>query len=177
MKLEKTIIDGLFIIDGLNFKDLRGELVKPFSSIWFPDSVNKDIKEVWFTKSKKNVIRGMHLQVAPYPCEKIVSVIDGCVHDVILDLRKNSKTYGKTFDIEMSSDDIKAIYIPTGCAHGYIVLSDKAIVMYMGTEKNVSECEVGLKWNSFGYDWGIENPILSQKDENLEPFILGKIFF
>jgi len=171
--IQYTHIEGLLVFDGFNFTDLRGSLIKPYSKSFFKDfnnDINLDFKEVWFTKSKKNVIRGMHLQVGEYACEKIVSVIQGKVLDVILDIRKNSKTFGKVFDIELSDDNNKAIYIPIGCAHGYKVLDDNTITMYMATEINMPKFDVGIKWNSFGYDWNIENPIISDKDSNLPSF-------
>ncbi len=157
------------MIDGLRFPDNRGELVKPFSVSFMPEGVNTDFKETWFTKSKRNVIRGMHLQVEPAACEKLVSAIVGTVQDVLLDLRTDSATYGETYSVELNGEDTKAIYIPKGIAHGYRVLED-SVVMYMATEINVSKYDVGIRWDSFGYDWGIDNPILSDKDANLPLF-------
>ena len=177
MSYIETNIKGLYVIEGKRFTDLRGELVKPYSQDFMPDDLNLNFKEVWFTKSKLNVIRGMHLQVAPFACEKAVSAIEGSVLDVILDLRKDSETYGKTFETVLSSEEIKTLYIPKGCAHGYKVLTDKSIVMYMATEVNVGHCDIGIRWNSFDYDWKTDNPILSEKDLNLEPFIYGKTMF
>jgi dTDP-4-dehydrorhamnose 3,5-epimerase len=176
MSFFKTNIEGLFTIEGKRFVDLRGELIKPFSTNLMPEGLNLNIKEVWFTKSIKNVIRGMHLQIQPYACEKIVSVINGEVLDVILDLRNGSKTYGQTYETQLSAETIKALYIPKGCAHGYKVIED-SLVMYMGTEVNVSSCDIGIKWNTFGYDWKIDNPILSKKDYDLEPFKYGHTKF
>jgi|LSQX01.2.fsa_nt_gb dTDP-4-dehydrorhamnose 3,5-epimerase/CDP-3, 6-dideoxy-D-glycero-D-glycero-4-hexulose-5-epimerase len=171
--IQYTLIDGLLVFEGFKFTDLRGSLIKPYSKLFFKDEneeKNLDFKEVWFTKSKKNVIRGMHLQVGEYACEKIVSVIQGKVLDVIIDIRKNSKTYGKVFEIELSDDNNKAVYIPTGCAHGYKVLEDNTIAMYMATEVNMPNYDVGIMWNSFSYNWKIENPIISDKDNNLPSF-------
>lgn len=171
--VQYTEIEGLFIFDVFKFNDLRGSLIKPFSKSFFKDyenEINLDFKEVWFTKSNKNVIRGMHLQVDDFACEKIVSVIQGKVLDVILDIRKVSKTYGKVFEIELNDDKPKAIYIPVGCAHGYKVLEDNTMTMYMATEVNVPKCDIGIRWNSFGYDWKIEKPIISDKDLNLPLF-------
>jgi len=172
MKITSTKIEGLFVIDAIKFDDLRGSLIKPFSTNFFENSLNINLsfKETWFTKSKKNVIRAMHMQVGDFACEKLVSVIDGQILDVVLDLRKQSTTYGQWFEMELNGDTPKAIYIPTGCAHGYKVLKDNTITMYMGTEVNVPKDDVGIRWNSFGYDWNIENPILSEKDIHLPLF-------
>lgn len=169
MQLSQCNISGVYIIDGLRFKDIRGELIKPYSENFMPSDININFKETWFTKSKKNVIRGMHLQVEPYACEKIVSVISGKIIDVLLDLRKASESYGQVFSIELSENTCQSIYIPKGVAHGYCVKKE-SIVMYMATEVNVTICDVGIKWNSFGYDWGVKNPILSEKDKLLPDY-------
>jgi hypothetical protein len=94
---------------------------------------------------------------------------------VILDLRESSVSYGKVFHIELNSREPKVLYIPKGCAHGYKVLEDNTITLYMGTEVNVPKDDVGIHWNSFGFDWGIENPIVSKKDMELPSFKKVKI--
>ena len=174
MKFTKTNISGLYIVEINPFNDIRGQLFKPFKSSIYLDNIgneiNIDIKEVWFTKSKINVIRAMHLQTGDFACEKIVSIIRGTIIDVVLDMRKDSETYGNVFDIEMSEDSPKALYIPTGCAHGYRVISDGAIVMYMATQEHSAKDDVGVRYDSFGYDWGIENPVISERDANLPLF-------
>lgn len=172
MTIEKTVIDGIYIIDGFRFDDLRGSLIKPFSKSFFKESgleLNLDFKETWFTKSHKDVIRAMHLQIGEFACEKLVTVIQGGVIDVILDIRKESGSFGQTFEIELNENNSKAIYIPKGCAHGYKVLVENTLTMYMATEVNVPKDDVGIRWNSFGYKWNLDNPILSLKDQEL-PF-------
>ncbi|MDR1552671.1 MAG: dTDP-4-dehydrorhamnose 3,5-epimerase family protein [Prevotellaceae bacterium] len=177
MNITKTNIDGLYVIEIKPFYDARGQLFKPFTSSFYSNNITNDIniniKEVWFTKSKMNVIRAMHLQTGEFACEKIVSIISGNVHDVILDIRKESATYGKFFDIELSENSPKALYIPIGCAHGYKVLSDNAIVMYMATQEHSAKDDTGIRYDSFGFDWGIENPIISERDAKLPPFIIN----
>ena len=171
MKYKHTEISGLLIFEGFLFNDIRGELVKPFSSKNIIDlDINLNFKETWFTKSKKNVIRGMHLQVGNMACEKFVSVISGSVVDIILDVRKNSNTYGKFFEIELTSNNPKSLYIPKGCAHGYKVLESDTITMYMATEFHSSDHDLGYRWDSFGYNWNISDPIISERDKNLEAF-------
>ncbi len=174
MIFSKTFIKGLYVIELSIFNDNRGQLLKPFSNSIFieraPGAINTEIKEVWFTKSKLNVIRAMHLQVGALACEKIVSIIKGKVLDVILDVRGNSPTYGKYFEIELSEETPKSLYIPTGCAHGYKVLQDESIVMYMSTQIHSAKDDVGIYYNSFGYDWQLEDPIISEKDTKLPGF-------
>lgn len=175
MKIIETNINGLYVIEINPFNDIRGQLFKPFTSSFYLNNIGNDIniniKEVWFTKSKMNVIRAMHLQTGEFACEKIVSIIQGKVHDVILDIRKDSTTYGNIFDIELSEQSPKSLYIPIGCAHGYRVTSNESIVMYMATQEHSAKDDVGIRYDSFGFEWGIENPIISERDANLPPFI------
>jgi dTDP-4-dehydrorhamnose 3,5-epimerase len=172
MEIEDAEIEGLYIVHGLNFPDLRGSLIKPFSKSFFEkkSSLNLNFKETWFTKSHTGVIRAMHLQVGEFSCEKLISVIQGAVLDVVLDIRKDSKTYGQWLDFELSEENPISLYIPKGCAHGYKVLKEKSITMYMATEVNIPKDEMGIRWDSFGYDWKIENPIISERDKNLPLF-------
>ena len=171
MKITETKISGLYIIDALRFEDLRGELIKPFNFDKYSGlDVNLEFKETWFTKSKKNVIRAMHLQIGEMACEKLVCVINGSVIDVILDLRPESETFGQYFEIELNDKTPKALYIPEGCAHGYKVLEENTITMYCATKVHSAEHDLGIKWDSFGYDWKIQNPILSDKDISLIEF-------
>ena len=174
MIFNKTNIEGLYTITLNPFHDLRGELLKPFHAEEYrqnlPENINLNIQEVWFTKSKKDVIRAMHLQVGEQACEKIVSIIQGKIDDVILDIREDSPTYGKYFNITLDEKTPQAIYIPVGCAHGYKVLKNNSIVMYMATQLHVAKDDVGIRYDSFGFDWKITNPILSEKDKNLPLF-------
>jgi dTDP-4-dehydrorhamnose 3,5-epimerase len=171
MKIEKTSIEGLYVINALKFEDLRGALIKPFNYQKYLElNVNLEFKETWFTKSYKNVIRAMHLQIGSEACEKLVSVINGAVLDVVLDLRKDSITYGKYYEIELNDITPKALYIPRGCAHGYKVLKDNTVTMYMATKVHSAKHDLGIKWDSFGFDWNIETPIISEKDRDLIDF-------
>jgi dTDP-4-dehydrorhamnose 3,5-epimerase/CDP-3, 6-dideoxy-D-glycero-D-glycero-4-hexulose-5-epimerase len=172
MKIKDTNIEGLFLFEGVNFMDNRGELIKPFSLNFFTDiqsHINLDIKEIWFTKSIKNVIRAMHFQVGLNACEKIVSVINGSVIDVVLDMRPQSKSFGKWYEIELNDTKGLSLYIPIGCAHGYKVLENETITMYLATDIHDAKNDTGILWNSFGYNWKIDNPILSKKDLLLTP--------
>jgi dTDP-4-dehydrorhamnose 3,5-epimerase len=171
MNITETKLKGLFVIEAMHFEDLRGELIKPYNHDNYTHlNVNLDFKETWFTKSKKNVIRAMHLQIGEMSCEKLVSVINGSVIDVVLDLRNGSETYGKTFEIELNAKTPKALYIPKGCAHGYRVLEDNTITLYKATKVHSAKHDLGIKWDSFGYDWDILNPIISKKDHELIEF-------
>ncbi|WP_227938056.1 dTDP-4-dehydrorhamnose 3,5-epimerase family protein [Alkalihalobacillus deserti] len=172
MEINRTNIEGLYVLKYKKYDDLRGELRKPYCFDEFQNNtINANIfKEVWFTSSKLDVIRGMHYQSGEKACEKLVSCIKGKVLDVILDLRNDSATYGEYFSIKLSDDDPTALYIPIDCAHGYKVLKEDSIMMYMATEIHSPPHDIGVKWDSFGFNWGIKQPILSNKDKSLPEF-------
>jgi dTDP-4-dehydrorhamnose 3,5-epimerase/CDP-3, 6-dideoxy-D-glycero-D-glycero-4-hexulose-5-epimerase len=173
MKIKETFIKGLFEIKHAIFNDLRGELFKPFISKEYSDSsLNYDFKEIWFTRSHKNVIRAMHMQAGDSPCEKLITVINGRITDVILDLREDSKTYGEYFTRELSPENRLAMYIPIGCAHGYKVHEDNTVVMYAGTKPHSAKDDIGVRWDSFGYDWQSKDFIISDRDKELPKFLV-----
>ena len=167
-KVIETKISNLLLIDTLSFSDNRGKLIKPFSINFFENlDLNLNFKETWFTQSSKDVIRAMHMQLGTKACEKFISVISGSVIDVIIDLRKDSDTFLKTEYFELKGSIPQALYIPIGCAHGYKVLEDNTITMYMATDVHDQKNDIGIRWDSFGYDWKIKKPIISERDLEL----------
>ena len=167
MKITKTNIDGLIIIEPQIFKDDRGSFfeswnVKKFQEIGIKDHFVQDNQ----SSSLKGVLRGLHFQNPPYAQAKLVRVIKGSVLDVVVDLRSNSSTYGKHFSIVLSGENFKSIYIPNGFAHGFVALEDNTIFSYKCSEIYNKESEGCLKWNDIdlGIDWNVINPIISPKD-------------
>jgi len=178
MKINKTFIEDLLIIEPQLFKDERG---------FFYESYNKnnlDINIVFVqdneSKSYKGVIRGLHFQAPPFDQTKIVRCISGNILDVAVDLRTNSKTYGKSFSIELSSENNKQLFIPKGFAHGFQVLSETAIVNYKVDSFYNPKSESGIIWNDkdLSIDWNLDiKPILSFKDLELISFKKLKSLF
>jgi len=160
-------IKDLELISGVNFSDERGRLVKPFSRKFSSELHNIDFKETWFTRSRLGVIRGMHMQTEPLATRKLVSVLKGKIIDVVLDVRPDSETYGNEFVIEMDEIDSFTLLIPVGCAHGYEVLVDDTIVMYMADQVHSEELDIGYHFRSLNYQWITEKPIISEKDKTL----------
>jgi dTDP-4-dehydrorhamnose 3,5-epimerase len=126
--------------------------------------VDFDIRESYFSISKRNVIRGMHFQLPPNDHEKLVYVPHGAILDVVVDLRKNSPTYGKYISIELSDQNKKSIFIPKGFAHGFKSLFDDTITVYNVATEYSSIADSGIHYNSFGFDWEIKHPIVSPRD-------------
>ena len=127
---------------------------------------------------KKNVLRGMHLQTK-FSQEKYISVLKGAIHDVVVDLRKNSKTYGKHFKIVLSANNAKSHFIPGGFAHGFLGLEAENIIYYYCTNYRSAKHEVGLLWDDkdLKIKWPIKNPVISKKDKkNLKFTEFKKLF-
>lgn len=169
MKITDTNIPGLKIIESIAFCDKRGTFQKIYNENIFK-TFNLDIKESYYTISNKNVIRGMHFQIPPYEHSKIVYVPYGKIEDVILDIRKGSPSFGKTFNIELSDKNNKFLLIPTGLAHGFKSLADNTNVTYLQTSVYSSDHDMGIYYDSFDYYWDLDTPIISNRDLDLDNF-------
>lgn len=168
MKITETYIKGCYTIEPNIFGDHRGRFVKPYHIEEFKKGgINFEIKEEYFSVSKENVLRGLHFQTPPKSTAKLVTCLNGKIFDVVVDLRKNSNTFLKTFSIELSSDTGNQIFIPEGLAHGFCALSEEATVLYMCSEVHSPENDAGIRWDSAGIDWPLKNPVISEKDKQL----------
>lgn len=169
-KFIDTGIEGMFLVEPTAFEDNRGYFMETYNENDFKDA-GHDLTFVQDNQSKssKGVLRGLHLQVK-YPQGKLVRVIKGEVFDVGVDLRSNSKTYGKWFGAVLSDENKRQLYIPPKFAHGFLVLSDEAEFVYKCTEFYHGEDESGIIWNDedIGIDWPLDDiseVILSDKDK------------
>ena len=171
MKIIKTFIEDLLIIEPQLFKDDRGVFYESYNK------KNLDINIVFVqdneSKSYKGVIRGLHFQAPPFEQSKLVRCVRGEILDVAVDLRKKSKTYGNFFSIKLSSKNNKQLFIPKGFAHGFQVISDEAIVNYKVDKYYNPDSDSGIIWNdhNLSIDWNYDiKPILSEKDLKLNLF-------
>ncbi|MEA2077233.1 MAG: dTDP-4-dehydrorhamnose 3,5-epimerase [Candidatus Marinimicrobia bacterium] len=171
MKIIKTLFDCVKCIEMPKFDDERGSFIKWYDEKSFTEEgFTICFHESYFSISDKNVIRGMHFQIPPADHEKLVSVSFGAVRDVILDIRKGSPTYGKTEDILLSSENHHALYIPRGFAHGFVSLNDHTIMNYLVAATYSPAHDKAVRWDSIGYDWNIQDPIISKRDREAELF-------
>ena len=153
MKTEITSIEGVFIIENFKAEDNRGRFVKTFNKKEFlKNNLSIDIKESYYSTSKKNVIRGMHSQLPPHDHYKLVYVAHGSILDVVIDLRHKSKTFKNIVSVELSSDNGKSIFIPKGCAHGFKSLEDGTITIYNVSSGYEPEFDEGIRYNSFNFN-------------------------
>ena len=176
-KFEKTRLEGLCLIDTFYATDERGGFIKDYNVETFKDNgVDYELKEVFYTISKKGVIRANHFQLIK-PQAKLVRCISGHVYDVVTDLRPKSPTYGQWQGFDLRGDEPRELLIPGGFGHGYLVLED-SVVSYKCGEVFLAEGDSGIMWNdpNLAIEWpldqigGIENLIISEKDEKLMTF-------
>ena len=162
MKVFKTKFKGLLILKQNNFIDKRGNLRVTF--------IEKKLKKKFIfeycTISKRNVLRGFHFQ-SKFKQSKFVNVVKGKILDVVVDCRKDSKTFGKHFAIELSQKNSKSIYIPPGFIHGFLGKEKENIVVYSCSNYRNKNSEIGVLWNDkkLNIDWKIKKPIISKKDK------------
>ena len=134
MEIIETRFEGLFVLQTVNFQDNRGGFQKLFNFDFFKENgLDCDFKEFYYSVNKKDVVRGMHFQTPPFDHTKLVYVSKGRIKDVVVDIRKNSATYGQYFDIELDEQKGQYLYIPKGFAHGFLSLEDGSIVNYAQT--------------------------------------------
>ena len=164
MKIISTRFQGLKKIKGINYSDKRGYFREIFKNNFFK---NKNFIYWCISSSKKNVLRGLHLQ-KKFQQDKFVSVVKGKIFDVVLDLRKKSNTYGKYHSIILSDKNFTSLFIPAGFAHGYCCLENENIVLYGLTNYRSQKNELGILWNdkALKIKWPTTKPILSKKDKN-----------
>jgi len=172
MKIKcETKIPGLLILENSIFSDMRGIFKKIVTREDYKAlNLEYDIQEMYYSINNKKVIRGMHFQKPPFDHVKIVYVVSGSITDVCLDIRKESKTYGQFCTFELSGNDREFLYIPRGVAHGFLSHEDKTIVHYAQTACYSAGNDCGIRFDSFGYMWGVENPILSERDSGFIEF-------
>lgn len=175
-KFHKTSIEGLIRIDPHYFSDERGYFIKDFEKeIFSLNGLPTEFYEVNESKSKKGTLRGLHFQ-NNFSQGKLIRVIKGAVYDVAVDLRKDSKTFGKWEGFYLSEKDHNMLYIPKNFAHGFLTLEDDTIFSYKCTDKYSPVDDSGIIWNDeeLAIKWPLElvseKLIISEKDSNLQSF-------
>lgn len=176
MEVIKTKIDGVLVIEPKVFGDSRGYFFESFSQREFDEKVAPVLgHSVHFvqdneSRSTRGVVRGLHFQFPPYFQSKLVRVVEGIVVDVVVDLRKDSPTYGRYEMVELSGENHRQLFISKGFAHGFAVISDSAVFQYKCDEFYHPEAEGALAWDDpqIGIEWPVkpEEMILSEKDKH-----------
>ena len=161
---------GCYLVEFPRFCDHRGIFVKSYQrSVFEKRGLECSFKESFYTESGPNVLRGMHVQIPPADHAKLVYCVSGAIYDMALDLRVGSPTYGEYEAYDLSADQCNAAYLPRGMAHGFLVRSAPALVVYHVTAEYSPAHDTGIHWDSFGATWPQRAPVVSLRDEALMP--------
>lgn len=166
LNIKSLDLPGVYIIEPACFEDLRGFFLETFHQQKYEAAgIDRPFVQDNQSHSKQGVLRGLHYQLK-HPQGKLIYVVNGAIFDVAVDIRAGSPTFGKWTGAELSSDNKRQIYIPEGFAHGFVVLSKSADVIYKCTDLYAPGDEYGILWSDpeIGINWPVQNPILSQKD-------------
>jgi len=167
-EFEKLEIEGLVLVKPMVFGDNRGFFLESYKKSEFvKNGIDVEFIQDNHSKSTKGVLRGLHYQALPKMQAKLIRCTKGKILDVAVDLRQNSKTFGKYVKVELSEENKNMFFIPEGFAHGFVVLSDEAELLYKTNAEFSAELDRGLLWcdETVNVDWGVDAPILSDKDK------------
>lgn len=173
MKVIKTTIDGLLLLEPTIFSDDRGYFYESYNILTFAKyGINVEFVQDNISKSYNNVIRGLHYQVGKFAQDKLVRVSNGAVIDVAVDIRPDSPTYGKWEAFLLSRENNRMLFIPKGFAHGFAAITDDVIFNYKCSNVYDKESEGGIIWNdpTINIHWPTKEPIISDKDLKLPKF-------
>ncbi|MEF3168424.1 MAG: dTDP-4-dehydrorhamnose 3,5-epimerase [Deltaproteobacteria bacterium] len=181
MKATALSIPGLFLLEPRVFGDARGFFLESYNQKAFRQAVGLDVSFVQdnHSRSMKGVLRGLHYQIPPKAQGKLVRVVRGAVFDVAVDIRKGSPAFGRWIGMELTEDNHRMLWIPPGLAHGFLVMSESADLLYKTTDFYAPECERCILWNdpTIGINWPVTGtPILSDKDRQGRPFTEAEYF-
>lgn len=175
MKITKTEIEGLLILEPRVFSDDRGYFFESFNAQVFNDYLGKKVDFVQDNESlsKKGVVRGLHFQTPPMAQGKLVRVTQGTALDIAVDIRKDSPTYGQHYSIELTAENKLMFWIPEGFAHGFVALENNTRFLYKCTNFYSPACEAALLWSDkdLNIDWKISEALVSDKDNIATEFV------
>ncbi len=158
-------LPGVRLLEPRVFRDPRGAFVKTYHEQKLRAAgINFVMREEYYSVSGRGVVRGMHFQRPPEDHAKLVYCIRGQVLDVLLDLRRDSPTFGQFASRELSAENRLIFSIPTGIAHGFLSREEASVMVYKTTTVHSATHDAGIRWDSFGFDWGVAAPIVSERD-------------
>ena len=170
LTVTETPLKGILILEPRVFNDNRGYFLESYSAKRFEEiGIKGPFVQDNQSYSTKGSVRGLHFQAPPHAQGKLVRVTKGRVIDVVVDIRKSSQTYGQHYAVELSADNFKQMWIPTGFAHGFSTISEDAIFQYKCTDYYNGPSEGGILWSDpdLGIDWQVDEAIVSDKDKQL----------
>lgn len=166
--VEKTPIEGLLVLTPRRFGDARGFFSESWNAQTMADAgINLEfVQDNHSLSARAGTLRGLHFQTPPMAQDKLVRCGRGALFDVAVDIRSGSDTFGQWFGVELSAENGRQLLVPIGFAHGFVTLQDDTEICYKCTAPYAPECDAGIAWNdpSIGVEWGVSDPVLSDKD-------------
>ncbi len=171
MKIVDELLPGVVLVEPKQHTDTRGSFVKTYHAETFAAlGIPFTPVEEFFSTSRAGVVRGMHFQLPPHDHAKLVYCAEGAVLDVLLDLRRDTPTFGQARSVRLSADNRLLCFMPSGIAHGFLALDEPALMVYKTSVVHSPANDAGVRWNSFGFEWPAKQPIVSPRDEALPAF-------
>jgi dTDP-4-dehydrorhamnose 3,5-epimerase len=165
--LRETGLPGCFEVLPRQISDVRGRFIKTFHAPSYSQlGLETEFVEEYYTTSHRGVLRGLHFQIPPADHAKLVYCVAGSVFDAVLDLRKDSPTYGRFAHLELSEEKRNLLYVPRGIAHGFTTISDECTMIYKVTSVHSPAEDAGIHWDSAGIPWPGSNFIISERDQS-----------
>jgi dTDP-4-dehydrorhamnose 3,5-epimerase len=171
MRVTLQPLPGVLVLDPPHSTDARGQFTKTYSAEAFEKlGLAFAPQECFQSTSHRGVLRGMHFQTPPHDHGKLVYCVHGRVLDVVLDLRRSEPTFGASAGVTLSAENRQVIFIPPGFAHGFLAEEDETQLVYLTSTGHVPASDAGVRWNSFGFNWGISVPLISARDAGFASF-------
>ncbi|MEO0399418.1 MAG: dTDP-4-dehydrorhamnose 3,5-epimerase family protein [Pseudomonadota bacterium] len=181
MEVQSQEIPGVFCVTSTRHADARGSFARLFCEAAFAGAGVSDFRPVQSSLStnvEPYTLRGMHYQAPPYAETKLVQVVQGAVYDVALDLRPDSATFGRSLGFRLSADEASGVFIPKGCAHGFLTLTPDTLLVYYMDASHKAEAARGVRWNdpAFSIDWPVDPVVISSRDAEYPDVELDEIY-
>ena len=181
MKIKQQKLEGVYLIKNEPFEDIRGRFSRHFCKKELNEiGINFEIKQTNISENRKSkTLRGFHFQIPPHDEKKILSCMKGSIHNIVLDLRKKSKTYLKWQSFQINESNRLTLYVPEGCANAYMTLTDNTLIFYCHSGFYKSTHGQAIRYNDplFKFDWPFDPEVISEKDQNIKNFNPKKFFF
>ena len=172
MEFLPTELPGVYVVRPRVFTDQRGSFIKTFHAPMFAAAGLGEFvpQEEFYSISHQHVLRGKHFQTPPHNQTRLVGCLTGSILDVVVDLRKSSPTFGRAISRELTAANREMLFISEGFAHGFLSLEDNSLVSYLAGRPHVPAADTGILWNSFGFTWPVNDPIMSDRDKGFPSF-------
>ena len=172
MKIEYTTLKDCFVLTPTIYKDERGTFFETYNKVLFERVTGQKVNFIQDNQSTSNLgtLRGLHYQVGEMAQAKLVRVLEGSILDVVVDIRKESETFGKHFSIILDDVSQQQLFVPRGFAHGFASLENNSCLVYKTDSIHAPQSDGGIRWDSIDFNWPFDSPVISERDSSFPAF-------